>query len=162
MESNEKSNDFETVIYTPYYRGDVYLYHACSGCEYHVKMRVDDTFNTISFGETFKFCPNCGKPVARFVKLPVFLETINRAIFETADAIFVDMENRIKHYLFVELDDGERRTLMDKARFAKSLQEQGGPVAGNGVELILKYSTRKLSHWEKKKLNQKISEAERG
>lgn len=88
--------------------------------------------------------------MARFAKLPVFLETINRALFESAEEIYSDMENRIKHYLFVELNDNERSELIDKARFAKSLQEQGGPVAGHGVELILQYGRCKMSHWDKK------------
>lgn len=155
MESNEKSNDFQDVIYTPYYRGNQYLYHECSGCSYHVNMQDDDVFHTLSYyGDTFKFCPNCGRPVIRFAKLPVFLEEINRALFQQIDDIHKHMEKSCEYYLFIELSDDERCELVDKARFARSLQGNGGPIAGPGVDLILKYGTKRLSHWDKKKLKE--------
>ena len=62
MDTTKKCNEtdnFSDVIFTPHFRGDRYLHHVCSGCEYKVKIG-NDVFNKLYFGETFKFCPNCG------------------------------------------------------------------------------------------------------
>ena len=148
-------DDFSDVIFTPHFRGERYLHHVCSGCEY--KVRIDnDVFNKLYFGETFKFCPNCGKPVIRFAKIPVFEEAINRALFSAAEKIHEDMENRINYYLYVDLTDTERKELLAKASFAINLEEAGGPLAGDGARLIFEYGHRKLSHWDKKRLKEGV------
>lgn len=143
------------VIYTPHFRGERYLHHVCSGCGYTVKID-NGVFNKLDFGSSFNFCPNCGVPVARFAKLPVFDEDINRALFDRATAIFNEMEDHIRYYLYIELTDEERCELYEKAVFAKELQKAGGPCAGEGACLIVKYGYSKLSHWDKKKLRERV------
>ena len=160
MDTTKKCNEtdnFSDVIFTPHFRGDRYLHHVCSGCEYKVKIG-NDVFNKLYFGETFKFCPNCGNPVIRFAKIPVFEESINRALFSAVEKIHEDMEDRVKYYLHVDLDDTERKELVDKARFAISLEEAGGPIAGHGARMIVKYGYTKLSHWDKKRLKERVGD----
>lgn len=159
MDTTKKCNEtdeYSDVIFTPHFRGDRYLHHVCSGCEYKVRI-ANDVFNKLYFGETFKFCPNCGKPVSRFAKIPVFEESFNHALFAHAEKIYEEMEDRIKHYLYVDMNDTERKVLLEKARFAISLQETGGPMAGDGARLIAKYGSYKLSHWDKKRLIERIN-----
>lgn len=154
-EKCNEADDFSDVIFTPHFRGERYLHHVCSGCKYEVRIS-NDIFNKLSFGETFKFCPNCGKQVVRFAKLPVFEESVNRALFGTVEEIYEEMENRVKYFLHVELNDAERKELVDKAQFAISLEEAGGPMAGAGARMIKKYGYTKLTHWDKKRLKEKV------
>lgn len=161
MDTTKKCNDtdcFSDVIFTPHFRGDRYLHHVCSNCEYKVTI-ANDVFNKLYFGESFKFCPNCGKPVARFARIPVFEESFNHALFADADKIYEEMEDRIKYYLYIDMNDTERKVLLEKARFAISLQEAGGPIAGAGARMIAKYGYSKLSHWEKKRLTERCKDA---
>lgn len=158
MDTTEKCNDaiqFSDVIFTPHFRGERYLHHVCSGCGYKVRIG-NDIFNKLYFGETFSFCPNCGNPVVRFAKIPVFEESINRALFDTAESFHEEMEDRVRYYLHIDLSDLERKELLEKAHFAISLEEAGGPIAGAGARLIAKYGYGKMSHWEKKRLKERV------
>ena len=67
-----------------------------------------------------------------------------------------DMEDRIRYWLYVEMTEEERKRLVETARFAIQLEENGGPLAGFGVKMILKHSGLKLSHWDIKKLKERI------
>lgn len=153
--TTEKCNDFPDVIFTPHFRRTAYLYHECSECKYHVHMG-SNMFAKLCFEEPFKFCPNCGKPVVRFAVLPVFEEDVNRAMFNRAEKICDDMEDRIRYWLYVEMTAEERKILVETARFAVELEKNGGPLAGFGVKMILKHSGLKLSHWDIKKLKERI------
>ncbi len=150
-----EADDFSDVIFTPHFRGERYLYHVCSGCNYQVQ--IDNDFYTkLYFGATFKFCPNCGKPVVRFTKIPVFEEEIKRGLFRVAEEIHKEFEDRLKYYLYIELDDDERRKLVDLAHFAIALEKEGGELAGAGAKMIAEYGYSKLSHWDKKKLKERV------
>lgn len=152
--------EFENVIFTPHFREDRYLHHACSGCEYEVRI-AHEMFNKLDFGENFKFCPNCGKPVARFAQLPVFEEPpVEPALFSPLQEIFEEAEDRIEYYLYIKLTDNERKTLYDKAMFAEHLQEAGGPQMPNGAKIVLKYGYSKLTHWDKKRLTERMKSHE--
>jgi hypothetical protein len=92
----------------------------------------------------------------RFAVLPVFEEDVNRAMFERAKKIYDDMEDRLEHWLYVEMTAEERHILIEEARFAVELEKNGGPLAGFGVKMILKHSGLKMSHWDIKKLKERI------
>ena len=84
----------DDVIYTPVFKGNRYLYHECSDCRYQVRMQSDVLFS-LYFGESFKFCPNCGKPVIRFANLPKFIEEFNYAIFNKIDALYNEFKDKL-------------------------------------------------------------------
>lgn len=155
-ETNSEAKDFNDVIFTPHFRADRYLHHVCSGCGYKVKIG-HNFFNNLDFGETFNFCPNCGKPVIRFAQLPVFEEPpVEPALFEPIEKLFEQAKDKIYYYLYIQLSNDERKELVEKARFAKHLEEVGGPRSPVGTDIVLEYGDVKLSHWDKKKLIERI------
>lgn len=158
METVEEVKFDEDVIFTPHFRSDRYLYHVCGGCGYHVAIQ-QSYFSHFDFGETFKFCPNCGKPVCRFAQLPVFEEPpVNRKLFEPVEKIYENAVDRIKYYLYITMTDAERKQLVAKAEFAQQLEEAGGEKVPDGARLVLEYGYGKLTQWDKKRLKEMISD----
>ncbi len=143
------------VIYTPVYRGDRYLYHECSNCNYQVKIE-NSIFVPLYFGESFKYCPNCGKPVVRFANLPKFLETFNYAVFEKLDALTDEFKDKLDYYCRVVLTPAEFEELKSKCIFAVELQKNGGARVSSAVLTVANMSSTKWNHWNIKKLKERI------
>lgn len=148
MKSETNDND---VVFTPVYKGDRYLFHECSECEYHVEIR-ESTFVSLNFGNRFKFCPNCGKPVIRFANLPKFVEEFNYAIFEKIDALYDEYKDKLDYYCRVTLTPAELEEMISKCQFAVELYKNGGNYISPAVSAVAKMSIKKWNHWEIKKL----------
>lgn len=148
----EVEND---VIYTPVFKGDRYLYHECSECLYQVKMKAD-YFTSLYFGESFKFCPNCGKSVARFANLPKFIEEFNYAIFNEIDSIYEKFEDNLDYYCRITLTHEELEEMIAKCRFAVELHESGGACVSPVVNMVAKMSSKKWHYSTIQKLKKRV------
>lgn len=149
------------VIFTPVFKGDRYLYHECSECQYQVKMRAE-CFTSMYFGVSFKFCPNCGKPVARFANLPKFIEEFNYAVFNEIDALYQHFRDNLDFYCRIKLTKEELEELIAKCQFAIELHENGGPSVSPAVNMVAKMTTKGWNHWNTKKLIEKIGKGGEG
>ena len=143
------------VIFTPVFKGDRYLYHECSECEYQVKIKAD-IFAPLYFGETFKFCPNCGNPVVRFANLPKFVEEFNYAIFNEINALYQHFRDNLDFYCRIKLTKEELEELIAKCQFAIELHENGGQPVSPAVSIVAKMTTKGWNHWNAKKLIEKL------
>ena len=143
------------VIYTPVYRGDRYLYHECSECNYQVKID-SDAFTHLYFGESFKFCPNCGNAVIRFANIPKFLEDFNYAIFEKLDKLSKEFKDNLDYYCRVILTKDEFEEIKSKCEFAVELYQNGGRRVSDAVYAVAKMGKSKWSHWDIKKLRERV------
>ena len=153
---SESNND---VIFTPIYRGTRYLYHECSECNYHVRMS-ESIGCYLYFGENFKFCPNCGKPVIRFANLPKFLEEFPRVEFEKIEQLYDEYKTRLDYYLRITLTQEEFEELKQKCQFAVALRKNGDMTyVSPSVELVANMNTKKWNHWEIKKLREKVEKS---
>ena len=148
-------SEFNEVIFTPVFKGDRYLYHECSACEYQVRMKPD-ILSSLYFGESFKFCPNCGKPVIRFANLPKFIEEFNYAIFNEIEALYKQFKDNLDYYCMVTLTIEELEEMIAKCRFAVELHESGGPAVSPAVHMVAKMQRKKRNHWEIKKLIERV------
>ena len=146
------------VIYTPVYKGDRYMYHECSECKYQVRMT--ESIYHLYFGESFKYCPNCGGTVARFANIPVFLEEFNYAIFDKLDEMSKEFQDIVDYYCKVTLTADEFKEMIDKCKFAMVLKENGGRSISIAVEYVSKAGLRKWSHWEVSKLKERVERKE--
>ena len=145
----------EEVIFTPVFKGDMYLYHECSECEYQVKIQPD-YYSRLYFGEKFKFCPNCGRPVIRFANIPKFLEEFNYAIFNKIDSLYKQFVDKLDYYCRVTLTKKELDEMINQCKFAVELQENGGPYVSPAVSMVAKMNSKKWNHWEIKKLIERV------
>lgn len=148
-------NEFNEVIFTPIFRGDRYLYHECSECQYQVRIQAD-CFTSLHFGETFKFCPNCGKPVIRFANLPKFIEEFNYAIFNEVDALYKQFKDNLDYYCRVTLTKEELEEMISKCQFAVELHENGGACVSPAVQMVAKMRVKGWNHWDTKKLIERV------
>lgn len=145
------------VIYTPVYRNTTYLYHECSECEYHVRME-QSVLAPLYFGESFKFCPNCGKPVVRFANLPKFKEEFNTAVFKDLEMIDDEYQDKLDYYCRVTLSREEFEILRKECVFAVNLYEKGGlATLKPAVRAVAKMNTKPWNHWNIQKLKERIS-----
>jgi hypothetical protein len=112
------------------------------------------------FGESFKFCPNCGKPVVRFANLPKFIEEFNYAIFNKIDELYKEFQDRLDYYCRITLTPEELEKIISKCKFATELYKNGGPCVSPAVHMVAKMSTKKWNHWEIKKLSERIKKDE--
>ena len=151
----------EEVIFTPVFKGDRYLYHECSECEYQVKMRAE-CLTSLYFGERFKFCPNCGKPVIRFANLPKFVEEFNYAIFNEIDTLYKQFKDNLDYYCRVTLTKEEFEEMISKCQFAVELQENGGAYVSPAVSMVAKMNSKKWNHWEIEKLIERVERNDGG
>ena len=131
------------VIFTPVFKGDRYLYHECSECEYQVKIQAD-CLSSLYFGEKFKFCPNCGNPVVRFANIPKFVEEFNYAVFNEIDKMYKQFQDNLDYYCRVTLTKEEFEEMVEKCRFAVELYENGGACVSPAVSMVAKMS---LKNW---------------
>ncbi|MBQ4556534.1 MAG: hypothetical protein IJA60_02675 [Clostridia bacterium] len=146
----------DDAVFTPFYRGTAYLYHECSECQYHVHM-YESVSTPLYFGETFKYCPNCGKPVIRFANLPKFKEEFNRTIFKGLIQIDDEYKNRLDYYCRVTLSEEEFLDLREKCKFAESLKSNGDIAAlSPAISKVAKMSAAPWNHWNIKKLKEKV------
>ena len=143
------------VVYMPVYKGDRYLYHECSECNYHVIIQRS-TFNPLYFGEKFKFCPNCGKPVIRFANLPKFIEEFNYAVFNEVDALYKQFKDNLDYYCRVTLTKEEFEEMIAKCQFAVALHENGGACVSPAVQMVAKMHQKKWNRWDTKKLIERV------
>lgn len=142
------------VIYTPIYRGDRYLYHECSECNYQV--RIQGTLTPIYFGESFKYCPNCGNVVIRFANLPKFVEEFNYAVFEKLDEFSKEFKDKVDYYCRVTLTKDEFEEMKSKCKFAVELNQHGGRNVSTAVRMVAEAFFNKWSHWDTKKLIERV------
>ena len=149
----------EEVIFTPVFKGDIYLYHECSECKYQVKMRAE-CLTSLYFGERFKFCPNCGKPVIRFANLPKFVEEFNYAIFNEIDTLYKQFKDNLDYYCRVTLTKEEFEEMISKCQFAVELQENGGACVSPAVSMVAKMNSKKWNHWEIEKLIERVESSD--
>ena len=147
----EEKND---VVYTPVYKGDRYLYHECSECNYQVK--IQQTLTPLYFGETFKYCPNCAGAVARFANIPKFVEEFNYAIFNKLDEFSKEFRDKVDYYCRVTLSKEEFEEITDKCRFALELSKNGGRNVTEAVKMVGARNLKKWSHWDIKKLKERV------
>lgn len=148
------------VIFTPVYRGEIYLYHECSECLYHVAMRGYVSV-PLYFSESFKFCPNCGGSVVRFANLPKFKEEFNRAAFGRLVEIDQKYRDELDYYCRVTLSKTEFEELKKKCQFAVALKRNGDvSVLSPSIELVDKMSSKSWNHWEIKKLKERMGKAD--
>lgn len=67
------------TIFTPVFVGANYKHHICAECGYEI--RLDQScYGGVNFPygkEGFKYCPGCGKPVARFCNNAIFEEKLD-------------------------------------------------------------------------------------
>ena len=146
----------EDVIFTPHYCGERYKHHACSGCGYAVRL-PGPFYSDFYFGDSFKYCPNCGAPVVRFAVTPVFDEPpFAPDLFQWAENIYDEMCDKISFHLFCELTGIDRKEIVKKAQFALSLEKAGGRKAGMGAKLINELGDKKLTHWDVKRLSERV------
>lgn len=144
------------VIFTPVYEETRYLYHECSECQYHIRMEPS-VLTPIYFGESFKFCPNCGKPVIRFAKLPKFKENFDRTIFKDLIEFDKEYDDKLDYYCRIELTQAEFDELKKKCRFAVQLQKNGDTaVLSPAVIRVAEMSSKPWNHWNIKKLKEKV------
>ena len=151
----------DDVIYTPVFKGDRYLYHECSNCEYHVRIQRD-ALSSLYFGENFKFCPNCGKPVIRFANLPKFIEEFNYAIFNKIDALYNEFKDKLDYYCRVTLTPEELEEMILNSKFAVDLYNNGGTCVSSAVHMVAKMHPKRWNHWEIKKLIERVERNESG
>lgn len=149
----------EEVIFTPVFKGDRYLYHECSECKYQVKIR-EECLTSLYFGERFKFCPNCGKPVIRFANLPKFVEEFNYAIFNEIDTLYKQFKDNLDYYCRVTLTKEEFEEMISKCQFAVELQENGGAYVSPAVSMVAKMNSKKWNHWEIEKLIERVESSD--
>lgn len=147
----------EDIIYTPVYRGDRYLYHECSGCNYQVRMQ-QNALAPLYFGERFKYCPNCAGSVVRFANLPKFVEEFNYAIFEKLNEISKEFKDKVDYYCRIILTKEELEEMISKCKFAVELHENGGSDVSSAVYMVAKMHQKKWNHWEIKKLKERVEE----
>lgn len=149
------------AIFTPVYRNDTYLYHECSECEYQVKIKPS-VLAPLYFGETFKFCPNCGKSVVRFANLPKFKEEFNMAVFNEIQKLDDELKDKLDYYCRVVLSQEEFETLHQKCRFVIELHENGGPSnLTPSIRTVAKMSLSPWNHWNIRKLKEKIERGQK-
>lgn len=148
-------SEFNEVIFIPVFKGDKYLYHECSECQYQVKIKAD-FFTSLYFGESFKFCPNCGKPVIRFANLPKFIEEFNYAIFNEIDAIYKRFVDELDYYCRVTLTTEEFEEMKNKCTFAVEIYENGGPCVSPAVHMVQKMSSKKWHYSAIQKLVERV------
>lgn len=146
----------DDVIYTPVYRGTRYLHHECSECKYHVKMQ-ESVLAPLYFGDSFKFCPECGRPVVRFANIPKFEEEFNRAIFFRLEELDKEHKDKLDYYCRVVLHKDEFDFLIKQCKFAVALQENGGIAdLSPSIVSVAKMSSKSWNHWEIKKLKERM------
>ena len=137
----------DDVVFTPVFE--------CNECEYQVKMRAE-CLASLYFGERFKFCPNCGKPVIRFANLPKFVEEFNYAIFNEIDTLYEQFKDNLDYYCRVTLTKEELEEMIVKCQFAVELQENGGACVTPAVRMVAKMHPKNWNHWEIKKLIERV------
>ena len=147
------------VIYTPVYRGDRYLYHECSECKYQVQIQ-QSVLTPLYFGESFKYCPNCGSVIVRFANLPKFVEDFNYAVFEKLDDFSKEFKDKVDYYCRVTLTKDEFEEMKSKCKFAVELNKDGGRSVSVAVRMVAETNSRKWSHWDIKKLRERIEGAD--
>lgn len=145
----------EDVIFTPVFKGDIYIYHECSGCEYQVRMKAD-ILTSLYFGERFKFCPNCGNPVVRFANLPKFVEEFNYAIFNDIESMYEQFKDNLDYYCRVTLTKEEFEEMVAKCRFAVELHENGGACVSPVVGMVAKMSLKSWHYSAIQKLIKRV------
>lgn len=144
------------VIYTPVYKGERYLYHECSECDYQVKIE-ESVLAPLYFGERFKYCPNCGKPVVRFANLPKFKEEFNRAVFNELEKIDKEYNDKLDYYCRVVLSQEEFKELQTKCKFAVELNKNGDiAVLSPAIRKVSQMNTKSWNHWNIQKLKERI------
>lgn len=109
------------------------------------------------FGETFKFCPNCGNSVVRFSDLPTFKEEFNRAIFEELIKIDNEYADKLDYYCRVILTQEEFIEIRKKCIFAVRLKENGDIAAlSPAITRVAKMDAKPWNHWNMKKLKERM------
>ena len=135
-----------------------YLYHECSECLYQVRIQ-QSVLTTLYFGETFKFCPNCGNAVVRFANLPKFKEEFNRAVFSELEKIDRERQDKLDYYCRITLNKDEFEQLRKQCNFAVELQKNGDlSILSPSIKDVAKMCTRSWNHWEIKKLKERVGE----
>ena len=144
------------VIFTPVYRDTHYLYHECSECLYHIRNQ-ESVLAPLYFGETFKYCPNCGNPVVRFANLPKFKEDFDRTILKDLIKIDEEYDDKIDYYCRVTLSQEEFLEIHKKCRFAVNLEKCGDlAVLHPSISKVAKMNTKPWNHWNIKKLKERV------
>lgn len=144
------------AIFTPIYRGTNYLYHECSECKYQVQIKPS-VLSPLYFGESFKYCPNCGKPVVRFANLPKFKEEFNTAVFKELEKIDDEYRDKLDYYCRVTLTREEFEILCKECIFAVELHKNGGlATLSPAIKTVAKMNTKPWNHWNIQKLKERI------
>lgn len=152
----QTDNISDDVIFTPVYKGERYQYHECSNCQYHITMQ-ESVWTPLYFGETFKFCPECGKPVVRFSNIPKFVEEPNWAMFQYIQQLDQNYSDLLDYYCRVILTQEEFDILRDKCKFAVEFKNNGGvSYVSPGIEKVAKMDRKPWNHWNIKKLKERI------
>lgn len=97
------------AIFTPVFDGTNYKHHQCSECG--AKLNFEQTpWGGVSFYgcENIRFCPNCGKPIVRFSKQPIFEQQIDWSPLDSFIDLRLEYEEKVKWYFFCKLTDAER------------------------------------------------------
>ena len=151
--------EYIDVVFTPVFKGDRYLYHECSECEYQVKIQAD-CFNSLYFGKRFKFCPNCGNPVIMFANLPKFVEEFNYGICNEIDKMYRQFQDNLDYYCRVTLTKEEFEEMVKKCQFAVELYENGGACVSPAGSMVAKMSSKNWHYSAIQKLIKRVKEGE--
>lgn len=97
------------TIFTPFFKGTNYQHHICSECCAELNFQQTPWGGVSFYGcENIKFCPNCGKPVVRFSKQPIFEQQIDWNPLSPFVDLRLEYEEKLKWYFWCKLTEEER------------------------------------------------------
>ena len=110
------------------------------------------------FGDTFRFCPNCGKEVVRFAELPRFEREYPKVELEKIEKMHEEYYTKLEYYCRITLTKDEFEDLQEKCKFAVSMKKHGdiaylSPAVIDAAEMNPKVN----SSWDYKKLREKYA-----
>lgn len=108
------------TIFTPVFTGTRYKHHICAECGYEIKLD-QSCYGGVSFPygtEGFKYCPGCGKPVARFSDKAIFEEKLDYEPLRPFWQLHEEYERKAQWLYYVGIPEDQRQKVEKLIPFA--------------------------------------------
>jgi hypothetical protein len=142
------------VIFTPKFRGTVYLCHVCSECGYELKV-AQSFWGGPYFESTdgIKYCPSCGKPVVRFSEKATFVVAIDFDPLRAFHEARTEYEEKCEWLYHCKMSAEEQRHVLELISFADDYDVKWIVEASKAVR---KAAASRLSWQGRAKLEKKF------
>lgn len=110
------------TIFTPVFVGTRYKHHVCAECGYEIHLD-QSCWGGVHFPygkEGFKYCPGCGKPVARFSDKAIFEEQLDYEPLRPFFDLHEEYERKCQWLYNVATPEDQRKKIDNLLPFASN------------------------------------------